>query len=205
MKNKKRIFLIVIAFVILLGVIVYLFMINKQNDETDTITDNVKFSQEYGSVSEDNVFCYKSIEEIINILEHGTGVVYLGFPECPWCKEYVIYLNNVAKASECEKVYYFNILNDRKENTDNYQKIVNILKDYLPYDDEGNKRIYVPAVIAVKDGKIIAFDDETAKDTKGYDTPQEYWKNEDLDGLKKKLAEMFEETSNSKCTSGCNI
>lgn len=205
MKNKKRIFLIVIAFVILLGVIVYLFMINKQNDETDTITDNVKFSQEYGSVSEDNVFCYKSIEEIINILEHGTGVVYLGFPECPWCKEYVIYLNNVAKESECEKVYYFNILNDRKDNTDNYQKIVNILKDYLPYDDEGNKRIYVPAVIAVKNGKIIAFDDETAKDTKGYDTPQEYWKNEDLDGLKKKLAEMFEKTSNSKCTSGCNI
>lgn len=205
MNNKKKIFLIIAAIVIILGVIVSLCVINKNDEETDFITDNVKFSQEYGSVNEDNVFCYKSIEEIINILEHGTGVVYLGFPECPWCKEYVTYLNEVAKESDCEKVYYFNILNDRKENTENYQKIVNILKDYLPYDDEGNKRVYVPAVIAVKDGKIISFDDETAKDTKGYDTPQEYWKNENLEGLKKKLAKMFKETSGSVCTSGCNI
>ena len=124
--------------------------------------------------------------------------------ECPWCKEYVIYLNEVAKNSGCDKVYYFNILNDRKDNTEKYQEIVNILKDYLPYDEEGNKRIYVPAVIAVKDGKIISFDDETSKDTKGYDTPQEYWKNEDLDALKKKLSEMFKNTSNNICTSGCN-
>ena len=203
MKNKKRILLIIIAIVIVLCVLFCLLKVYKT--EKEVIKDNVKFSQEYGSVSEDNVFCYKTIDEIINILEHGTGVVYLGFPECPWCKEYVIYLNEVAKNSGCDKVYYFNILNDRKDNTKKYQEIVNILKDYLPYDEEGNKRIYVPAVIAVKDGKIISFDDETSKDTKGYDTPQEYWENEDLDGLKKKLAEMFEKTSNSKCTSGCNI
>ena len=203
MKNKKRILLIIIAIVIVLCVLFCLLKVYKT--EKEVIKDNVKFSQEYGSVSEDNVFCYKTIDEIINILEHGTGVVYLGFPECPWCKEYVIYLNEVAKNSGCDKVYYFNILNDRKDNTEKYQEIVNILKDYLPYDEEGNKRIYVPAVIAVKDGKIISFDDETSKDTKGYDTPQEYWKNEDLDALKKKLAEMFEKTSNSKCTSGCNI
>ena len=176
MKNKKRILLIIIAIVIVLCVLFCLLKVYKT--EKEVIKDNVKFSQEYGSVSEDNVFCYKTIDEIINILEHGTGVVYLGFPECPWCKEYVIYLNEVAKNSGCDKVYYFNILNDRKDNTKKYQEIVNILKDYLPYDEEGNKRIYVPAVIAVKDGKIISFDDETSKDTKGYDTPQEYWKNE---------------------------
>ena len=202
MKNKKRILLIIIAIVIVLCVLFCLLKVYKT--EKEVIKDNVKFSQEYGSVSEDNVFCYKTIDEIINILEHGTGVVYLGFPECPWCKEYVIYLNEVAKNSGCDKVYYFNILNDRKDNTKKYQEIVNILKDYLPYDEEGNKRIYVPAVIAVKDGKIISFDDETSKDTKGYDTPQEYWKNEDLDALKKKLSEMIKNTSNNICTSGCN-
>ena len=66
-------------------------------------------------------------EEIINILEHGTGVVYLGFPECPWCTAYVPYLNEVAKANDVDKVYYYNILNDRKDNTDNYKKMIDIL------------------------------------------------------------------------------
>ena len=88
MKNKKRILLIIIAIVIVLCVLFCLLKVYKT--EKEVIKDNVKFSQEYGSVSEDNVFCYKTIDEIINILEHGTGVVYLGFPECPWCKEYVI-------------------------------------------------------------------------------------------------------------------
>ncbi len=32
------------------------------------------------------------------------------------------------------------------------------------------KRIYAPSVIAVKDGEILDFDDETAWDTKGYKT-----------------------------------
>ena len=76
--------------------------------------------------------------------------------------------------------------------------------DYLKFDEEGNKRIYAPSVIAVKDGEILDFDDETAWDTKGYKTPEEYWKNEDLEGLKEKLAKMFEETKTNICTSDCN-
>ena len=173
--------------------------INKTKD-----TDGKKFAEEYGSVTEDNVFVYKSIDEIINILEHGTGVVYLGFPECPWSAAYVPYLNEVAKDNDVEKVYYYNILNDRKDNNDNYKKLVEILKDHLRYDEEGNKRIYAPSVIAVKDGEIVGFDDETAADTKGYKTPKEYWENEDLGGLKTKLAKMFEDTKTNICTSDCN-
>lgn len=198
--KKKIVILIGVVLVIALGIFGYLYT----NKNKDTNTNGKKFAEEYGSVTEDNVFVYKSIDEIINILEHGTGVVYLGFPECPWCTAYVPYLNEVAKDNDVEKVYYYNILNDRKENNDNYQRLVAILKDHLRYDEEGNKRIYAPSVIAVKDGEIVGFDDETAADTKGYKTPKEYWENEDLEGLKTKLAKMFEDTNTNICTSDCN-
>ena len=128
----------------------------------------------------------------------------MGFPECPWCKAYVVYLNEVAKENDVEQIYYYNILEARKNNTDEYKKIVNILSDYLQYDDEGNKRVYVPSVIGVNDGEIVSFDDETAWDTKGYETPKEYWDNEDLSGLKDRLTNMFELTNDNICTSGCN-
>lgn len=198
--KKKIIIVIGVVLVIALGVLGYLYL----NKEKNTNIDGKKFAEEYTSVTKDNVFVYRSAEEIINILEHGTGVVYLGFPECPWCTAYVPYLNEVAKANDVDKVYYYNILNDRKENNDNYKKLVDILKDCLKFDEEGNKRIYAPSVIAVKDGEILDFDDETAWDTKGYKTPEEYWKNEDLEGLKKKLAKMFEDTKTNICTSDCN-
>lgn len=200
--KKKIIIVIGVVLVIALGVLGYLYLNKEKNTNIDG--KNKKFAEEYTSVTKDNVFVYRSAEEIINILEHGTGVVYLGFPECPWCTAYVPYLNEVAKANDVDKVYYYNILNDRKDNTDNYKKMIDILKDYLKFDEEGNKRIYAPSVIAVKDGEILDFDDETAWDTKGYKTPEEYWKNEDLEGLKEKLAKMFEETKTNICTSDCN-
>ena len=70
-------------------------------------------------------------------------------------------------------IYYLNIKEDRntltltkkgkikteKQGNENYLKLVDILKDYLPvYDglnDETIKRIYLPTVVFVKDGKVI--------------------------------------------------
>ena len=203
MKKGKIIFGIIL--IIILGLLIFGFVryLDNKGEEIDTKTDAQKFVSEYTKVSIDNVFVYKNVDEIIKILEHGTGIVYLGFPECPWCQEYVYYLNEVAKENGVKKIYYFNILEDRSDNTENYLKIVDLLNNYLQYDEEGNKKIYVPAVIAIKDGKILGFDDETAWNTKGYETPEEYWKNEDLEGLKNKFIKMFKDIEQNVCTD-CN-
>lgn len=191
----------IIAVIIVLG---FLGLISFYYLNLTKVTDASKFKEEYSRVSEDNVFVYRTDKEIIEILKHGTGIVYLGFPECPWCQAYVSYLDEVAKETKIEKIYYLNILEIRKNNTKEYQEIVSLLDNYLSYDEEGKKRIYVPAIVAVKEGEIIGFDDETSHDTKGYETPEEYWKNEDLDGLKAKLEKMFSETVKNVCTTDCN-
>lgn len=195
---KKKCVYIVIAILIMILVIGYLIFFNKSKDNNDA----QKFALEYG-ITTNNVFVYRGQQEIINILKNGTGIVYLGFPECPWCKEYVKYLNEVAKESNFNKIYYLNILNDRKNNTEEYQEIVSLLDEYLHYSDEGTKRIYVPAVIVVQNGKILGFDDETSYDTKGYETPSEYWANEDLKGFKERLKKMIKEININYCTD-CN-
>ena len=155
-------------------------------------------------MSDDNPFVYRNIDQIINILEKGTGVVYLGFPECPWCQAYVPYVEEVAKKVGIDKVYYFNILEDRKNNSEKYQKIVKILNEYIPNDEEGNKRVFVPALIIVKEGKILLFNDETSLDTKGYEIPEDYWKNEGSEDLKLLFEKAFNEVKSNVCKSGCN-
>ena len=197
MKNKNYILIVLIILVI--GVILlYVF----KKDET---SDAKRFAQEYTEVSEDNVFVYRSSEEVIKLLKHGTGVVYLGFPECPWCQTYAKYLNEIAKEVGVEKIYYYNILEDRTNNTEVYQEIVSLLGDTLQYDEEGNPRIYVPNVSFHVGGKIIGSDCETSKDTKGFETPEEYWNEEEVKELKNKLTTYMEEvyTSSNMCTT-CN-
>lgn len=189
--KKKLLLIIPIIFAILLT--------GCKKEETDA----QKFAKEYNTVDEYNYFVYRDSKEIIKILENGTGAVYLGFPECPWCQAYVPMLNEVADIEGLEKIYYFNILEDRKNNTEDYQKIVEILKDYLQFDEEGNKRIYVPAVIFVSKGEIIGFDDETSYDTKGFDKPSDYWTEEEVSDLKRKLTKNMTEVVDNKCTD-CN-
>lgn len=195
---KKNVYIIFGIIAVLILIISLSFLFKK-----DKMSDAERFAKEY-DFTVNNVFVYRNLDEINKILENGTGVVYLGFPECPWCNGYIPYLNEVAINEHLDKIYYFNILNDRKNNTSGYKKTVQLLNDYLKYDNEGNKRIYVPAVIAVNNGKIVGFDDESSFDTKGYETPEEYWKNEDLDGLKKRLSDMIKASFPSYCTSGCN-
>lgn len=189
--KKKLLLIIPILFIILL--------VGCKKEETDA----EKFAKEYTSVDEYNYFVYRDSKEIIKILENGTGVIYLGFPECPWCQAYVPMLNEVADIEGLEKIYYFNVLEDRKNNSEDYQKMVEILSDYLQYDDEGNKRVYVPAVIFVSKGEIVGFDDETSYDTKGFENPSDYWTEEEVSDLKIKLTDNMSKVLDNTCTD-CN-
>ena len=201
--KKKNIIIIVASLLVLVILGMVLVFINTDIFKKKE-TDSEKFSKEYTGVDIENVFVYREIDEIINILEHGTGIVYLGFPECKWCQKYVKYLNDIAKETNMEKIYYYNILEDRTNNTKKYLKIVELLENYLQYDEEGNKRIYVPTVVAVKKGEIVGFDDETAWDTKGYSEPEEYWTVEEVNDLKDRLKEMMDIVNDNVC-SDCNI
>lgn len=196
MNKKVKYIILGVLLLLIASLVVYFVFIKKDNN-----TDNIKFSKEYTSVSKDNVFVYRSKDEIINILEHGTGIVYLGYPECPWCMAYVPLLNEIAKNEGIEKIYYYNIREDRKNNTEFYQKVVSILNDYLNYDEEGKKRIFVPNVTFVKEGKIIFNDNETSLISDK--VPSEYWTEEKKNLFNEKLRKNINELLDDVCTS-CN-
>lgn len=202
-KKDRVIWILSFIMVVLLGVVVFLYG-KRHVTQGDENMDAKKFSEEY-NISVDNVFQYKTSEEILKIMKNGTGVVYLGFPGCPWCVSYVGHLNDVAKENGLEKIYYYNILEDRKNNTEFYQEVVKLLSGNLQYDDEGNERVYVPNVSFHVNGKVIGNDYETSKDTRGFDTPCDYWTDEEVNDLKNTLTTYTKEVVNSLsvCTD-CN-
>lgn len=189
--NNKIKAIIGIVIIVVIGVIGYLIYKNNSEDKTEyTITnDSLKFKEEYESlngkdtgynqtyqildIKSYNPMLYSNYNEIFEILEKGTGIIYFGFPECPWCRNLVPVLVSSALESKVDKIYYLNIKEDRntltltkkgkikteKQGNENYLKLVDILKNYLPvYDglkDETIKRIYLPTVVFVKDGKVI--------------------------------------------------
>lgn len=200
-KNKIILTLLAIA-IVLVGVIIFLNI--KKKNEDNSITDAKRFSEEY-KISEDNVFVYRNSDEILKIMRNGTGVVYLGFPECPWCSAYVVYLNEVAKENHLDKIYYYNILEDRKNNTEFYKEVIELLSGNLQYDDEGNERLYVPNVSFHVKGEVIGNDYETSKDTHDLKDPKDYWTNEEISELKSTLTQYTKEVvDNLNTCTDCN-
>lgn len=209
---KKKI-MVVFLMVLLLGIGGFFFISKKMKEKNTTYNtqpnnqeEAKKFASEYTEVSEENVFVYRTPDEIIEIMKHGTGVTYLGFPECQWCQFYVKYLNEVAKEVGIEKIYYTNTKELKATSMDKYNEIVHLLDGYLQYNDEGKPWIFVPNVTFIIEGNIIGNDYETSKDTHGLAEPSAYWTEEEISALKQRLKKDMEQVLNSQkvCTSGCN-
>ncbi len=176
-----------------------------------TSTSKVNVMEGYEKLSDDNVFYTKDSDSVLKLLEHGTGVIYLGFKECPWCQAYAPYLDEVSKENELNVLYY-DILEDRKENTEFYQTLVETIgkqgDDITGYDNDGNARIYVPFVLYVVNGEIIGYDGESNQLSTDDISVEDYWTEERVSALKTKLdgyskiVKAAQEENNSQ---GCDV
>ena len=169
------------------------------NSVLQQLTDAEKFALEYPLVGGDNIFVFRNTKEIVNILTNGTGIVFMGFKECPWCQLYALFLHDTAREKGISKIFYCDIKEDRDNNTENYQKILNILSGRLQFDDEGRQRLFVPDLTIIENGKILFRDFETSKDTLGYSSAQEYWNEERIYAFKNRFKD-----GTSKLNESCN-
>ena len=141
----------------------------KEEYEALNSIENEDGTKRYFQMSLDtkNPIKYLEIEEVFEFFESGTGFIYIGRPACPWCRIAVPVMFEASEEYNFKKIYYYDIEQIRNDNTEDYQKLVNILYDYLPIDtvtqseddedfDINLKRIVVPDFYSVKEGNIIS-------------------------------------------------
>ena len=180
---------IVITFVVVAIIITLIVVFREQLFKVnDNITDAEKFYKDYSQVPVDNVYKYATAKEAIELFKSDLAVVFFGFKECKWCQSYAPILNEYAKENNIETIYYVDIKEDRANNTDEYKELVALLETYLEQDDKGNKRIYVPDVYFIKEGKIVGHNNDTSTE-EGGDTQGYY--EEHGEELKKKIDDLF--------------
>lgn len=137
-------------------------------------TDAARFQAEYPRVAADNRFVYARDVAVLDMLEHGTGVVFLGYPQCPWCQRLSEYVDQAARAEGIDVIHYLNIRQARASKNETYQKLVARLAPYLSKDENGQPRIFVPDVTIVKRGSIVwRYKEEPTGDSAI--TPDRYW------------------------------
>jgi len=233
-KNKIILISIILITIIVIGLCIYSVL---KNDKTES--DAIKFQNEYMELNdkiiestgkayinvnlkETNTVKYIDETKAVEILEKGTGVIYFGFSTCPWCRNLVPILAEVAENKK-ETIYYLDVLNIRssfavkegelnkiKDGSKGYYKILELLDkeldDFFLTDEAGNKydtnekRLYAPTVVAVNNGEVTGFHVGTVESHEsGYNSLEEEQKDE-LEDILGKLIDSKNETQ--VCTKG---
>ncbi len=170
MNKKVKLILQGILFV---AIIVGFIYIGTRDFNKEVVVDNERFDADYVNVSKDNVFKYANAVEVYQALK-GNAIIFMGYPANVWSGYYANILNEVAKDAGIKEILYYDFYEDRENRNGTYQSIVLSLTNYLVTLDDGTEEIYAPTLVIVKNGKVIAFDNETAF-TKGNITPDVYW------------------------------
>jgi hypothetical protein len=191
LKKAIRYIIYIILFTFLIGCFIYL---GKKDfaPSTANYSDAEKFNLEYNLVPKDNMFVYAHSSDVLDILNGGTGIIYMGFASDEWAQYYTGYLYDAISKSNVKKVYYYDLFMDRMRQTKNYQKIANLLNDYLYDTDNNTKYLFTPAVVFVINGQIIAYDDETAIMKNGI-SPNDYWTEKNINNFEAKISFYLEE------------
>ncbi len=187
-KNIKWIIIGVCAF-IALAVASFLVITNwpskdalRFKSEYESLNNTVRESDgaKYNNVSvpKRNPIKYIDCEEALDILDSKKAIIYVGADWCPWCRNAVPVLFDVAKDFGVSTIYYLNLDNEKSmyeikdgklvnkvRGSENYYKLLDKLKsrlsDYSLTDkegkkyDTGEKRIYMPYVMAIRNGEVI--------------------------------------------------
>ncbi|MBB1564150.1 hypothetical protein HG434_002725 [Candidatus Saccharibacteria bacterium] len=141
-------------------------------------SDAARFKAAYSRVANDNRFIFASADEVLEKFESGSGLIFLGFQQCPWCQQLAPLVDDAAKAEGLDKIYYLDIRHARETNDATYKKLVEKLKPHLRTDENGQPRVYVPDVTALKDGRVVGhFLQETTVDGEKA-TADTYWTKE---------------------------
>jgi len=236
--KKYQIVIMVVVFLIVSGCVV-LFMV-KENDDSDAL----KFKQEYEelnntiresdgqkynnvSVAKKNPIKYINTTEALEVLDSKQAIIYVGAPWCPWCRNAVPVLFEVAAKYDVDTIYYLDLdeekdtfeIKDGKlektvEGTNDYYKLLkkldSYLNDYKITDEDGNvydtkeKRIYMPYVIGIKNGKVIS-DHVGTVDLNEKQTKYDVLTKKQRQKLFDIYEEMFEhvyKSSNNTCDKG---
>ncbi|MCL2445732.1 MAG: conjugal transfer protein TraF [Oscillospiraceae bacterium] len=204
MKKKVLTALILLALFtvgFLLGVFVVAPLFNRTTETPRVPTaDMLRFQAEYEALNgtqnaagtrtmktidipEFNLISYITPEEILDIADNGTGLIFFSFPQCPWCRQMAPLLIDVALDMGLDVIHHIDMTTIRTtwELQDGVPVMTNPGHPYyqdllvaferviepLPLnpfhlvDEDGERhnteelRIFVPTVVAIRDGRIV--------------------------------------------------
>ena len=163
----KKVFLIIIFILLITGCRNKDSILFKQEFEHENYSNNIKLS-----IPSNNPFVYITDSNLIKKIENKEDIIVLfGYAKSKETREVINHLLKISKELNINKIYYLDILEIRdekefnndeinvlKQGTEEYNKIIELLKDnlndYIINNKNVGKRIYAGELLKINDNNI---------------------------------------------------
>jgi hypothetical protein len=173
MTKKKKALLRKIIYFILFSAMIFCF-IYIGNKYTDNTKDKIVTISDYYKEIDNKKYEVVRGKKLISLLKEGKHLILIGNQKSEFSQKYIQELTSIIENLNIDKVYYYDIINDKAQANSNYYEIIELLDGHLVTTDSSNKNLFAPSFYIVVDGKVKYYNIETVA-MKNTDTIESYW------------------------------
>lgn len=170
-KKHLRNFIYAVIFIAMIGCFIYL-----GDKYTTKEVPKITITDYYKNVK-NNKFKIVKGRELISLLKKGKHLIVIGNKDSDYSEKYMEEINAIVTELEIDKIYYYDLINDKVQGNSNYYEIVELLDGYLVTTDTSRKNLFAPSFYIVDNGKVKYYNVEAIA-MKNTDTVQTYWDQE---------------------------
>mgnify|MGYP002853755494 CR=1 FL=1 len=112
--------------------------------------------------------------KMINLIQEGKNIIIVGSQTSDWSKEFMIQMNKIIENNKIDKVYYYDLNNDKSQKNSNYYKIKELLGGSLTTTDGSKSNLLAPSLYIIIEGEVKYYNVDTVA-MKNTIKIEEYW------------------------------
>ncbi len=179
-------------FLYALVILAFIYLGTKDYNLVTYATDGERFNGDYNEIPRNNPFVYLNSTELIELLNNGSGIVFMGNKENIWSKSYAKYLYEIASSLGLKEIYYYDVKKVKLLKNRNYYNIINALEGKLIETDDSVNNLFSPSLYILKDGEVVFYDNTTAVVNNDLEVDT-YWDSSNIYKFKEKIITAINE------------
>lgn len=175
----------VLLIILMLCAFVYLSEKYKDNNKEELMTIN-----DYYSEIDNASFEVVNGTKLINIIRNDKSIIFIGSKTSTWSTYYIKRLNKIINDMSIDKIYYYDINNDKVLLNSNYYEILQLLDGYLLSTDNSTNNLFAPSLYIIENGNVLYYNVETSV-MKNTLNPGDYWTDENIKSFTKEIEDAI--------------
>ena len=145
---------------------------------------------DYYSDIDNDVFEVVNGTKLINVIRNGKSIILIGSKTSAWSSYYIKLINEMIDVMSIDKVYYYDINNDKVLLNSNYYEILQLLDGYLLSTDNSTNNLFAPSLYIIENGRVLYYNVDTAV-MKNTLNPSDYWTEENINSFNKEIEDAI--------------